>query len=121
MLWMLGIGVGSIGLIALITHVIARQPRSAPAPHVTHIEQQVNVTVHPLYPCDYDFCEDCEDLSETDPDPRVIEHLKELAHRLAELESSRSASHSASSVASELRRLEFGRYLVETGRLSEDL
>lgn len=115
--WILYISSGVLATI--ITAHLMCKPRQSP--HPAHPEQKpvptqlstnIEITIHPsLCHCWCPFCDaSAEDLEQS-------QKLEELARRLAALYDA-SAEDEEADVD---RHLAFARYLVQTGRLTEDL
>lgn len=114
MTWtVIGISVcGGVLATIIAAHLMTRKsPQAPPPPEQKPVPTKVEVEIKlpmALYPSWYAAFP-----IELEPDPEVAEQLDALAHRLAQKE------RNASPV--DQRRLEYVRFLVQSGRLTEDL
>lgn len=114
--WMFYVSSGVCAAL-LAAHLMNRKARQAPSaqaeqkpvPSTTNIE----INIHPSL-CHF-WCPFCDASAE---DLEQSQQLEELARRLAALYEASNAENDAADVD---RHLAFARYLVETGRLTDDL
>lgn len=119
MSWLLYIASGVLATV-VTAHLMTRKSRQSPSSeHPEHSEQKpvphnnIEINVYPsLYPSSlYPF-----PFVIPEADPELARQLDELERRIEE-----NKSRSASPVVIDQRRLEYVRYLVQSGRLTEDL
>ena len=120
MSWLLYLTSGVVATV-ITAHLMTRKSRQSPPPEhpeekpvpATTTKVEINVNIHPSL-C-HSWCPFCDASAE---DLEQSQKLEDLARRLAALY---DASQDEEDEADEDRHLAFARYLVQTGRLTEDI
>lgn len=123
--WLLYLTSGVVATV-VTAHLMTRKSRQSPppleekpVPATTTTNVEINVNIHPSL-C-HSWCPFCDASAE---DLEQSQKLEDLARRLAALYDASNAEEDAAEAEAEAevdRHLAFARYLVQSGRLKEDL